>query len=150
MTAKKKILTGRKDLAERRDVARRAFQGAIKGLANGLDLHRSSGNLGLRGEEMYQRLRVMLNERARRFILTVERLSDLEDQRTLFTESVFFIASALAVAHQSGKSQAVQRMWRAFSTQQKQKTVKARSAVLAKRRPQKDGMREWAHVGQPL
>jgi hypothetical protein len=120
MTAKKKILT------------------AIKSIANGLELHLSSGKLGPRGQELYQQVRVMLNERARRFTLTVERLSDLEDQRTLFTESAFFIVPAIAVAHQSGKSQAVQKMWRAISKQQKQKTAKARSAALAKRWPQKE------------
>ena len=109
MTAKKKILTGRKALAERRDAARRAFQVAIKGIAYGLDLHLSSGKLGPRGQEMYQQLRVMLNEGARRFTLTVERLNDLEDQRTLFTESAFFIVPALAAANQSGKSQGVQQ-----------------------------------------
>ena len=129
MTAKKTILTGRKDLTERRDAARRAFQLAIKGIANGLDLHLSSGKLGPRGEELYQRVQVMLNKRAPRFILTVERLSELEDQRTLFTESVLFIAFAIAAAHQSGKSQGIQQLWRAISTRQKQKTMKAKRRV---------------------
>ena len=69
---------------------------------------------------------VMLNKRAPRFILTVERLSELEDQRTLFTESVLFIAFAIAAAHQSGRSQGIQQLWRAISTRQKQKTMKAR------------------------
>jgi len=140
MTEKKKILTGRKALAERRDVARRNFQATVKGIADLLDWHLSREKFS-RGRELFQRFRWMLDDAARRFTLTVEHLSDLEDQRTLFAESAFFVIPALAAAHQSGRSQVaglISKLEKQRTALQKQKTAKARSAALAKRRPQKD------------
>src|SRR5208337_5593974 len=141
MTEKKKILTGRKALAERRDVARRNFQATVKGIADLLDWHLSREKLSPRGRELYQRLRWTLDDVARRFTLTVEHLSNLEDQRTLFADSAFFVIPALAAAHQSGRSQVaglVSKLEKQRTALQKQKTAKARSAALAKTRPQKD------------
>src|SRR5271166_7174133 len=138
MTDKKKTLTGRKAVAERRDVARRNFQATVKGIAYLLDWHLSRGKLSPRAREIYQRSRGMLDDSARRFTLTVEQLSDLEDQRTLFADSAFFVIPALAAAHQSGRSQAGRQVWGIISKLQKQKTAKARSAALAKKQPRKD------------
>lgn len=141
MTDKKKNLAERNAPAERRDVARKNFQATVKGIAWLLDWHLSRGKFSPRGRELYQRMRFMLDDSARRFTLTVEHLSDVEDQRTLFAESAFFVIPALAAAHQSGRSQVaglISKLEKQRTALQKQKTAKARSAALAKRQPQKD------------
>ena len=139
MTDKKENLAERKALAERRDVARRNFQATVKGIAWLLDWHLSRGKFSPRGRELYQRMRFMLDDAARRFTLTVEHLSDLEDQRTLFAESAVLVIPALAAALASGRSQVaglISKLEKQRTALQKQKTAKARSAALAKTQPQ--------------
>jgi hypothetical protein len=127
-------MTDMKSLVKRRDVARRKFQAAVKMVNVGIDTHLALGKSGPGRQKIYRRMRTILDDSARRFILTVEGLKDLEDQIALFTDASFLPVPALVAGYQSGMNTVTELV----SKLEKEKTLKARGTALAKKLPRKE------------